>query len=446
MADKKSDKSVVRNAQYKRGGLSVRQRHNERQNADYMNDDIIKDRAALNVHFKEPTGSYEQMFDSMVADGVISTRGLGKNPFIVDELVYDINTAYFEYKGGYDYAISFYEEAYRCACEEVGGEQFILSAVLHADERNKELSRQLGYDVYHYHLHVVYVPVVDKEIYFKKNNKDPEKAGKLREVIKQVSNSKKWPKHKQYDENGEVKRNAKGKPILLNSYSLLQDHFYEHMTAAGFDGFERGEHGSTAEHLSVLEYKAKMEREAAQREADRAAALALEVERKQQAAAALDTAIAGKEKTAATLDKKVEHKIKHVEFLDDKIDDRNYAFADIKEINKIGKRTNLIGQIVVTPEELDYVKGFAREGVNSRVTIKDLSDRVKRVEEECDSWKQKYERLYERVAPFLEAVKHAPKRVMAFLKSIMQEPPEVNEPPQRQRTTPVRKRSTGIEL
>ena len=31
MADKKSDKSVVRNAQYKRGGLSVRQRHNKRQ-------------------------------------------------------------------------------------------------------------------------------------------------------------------------------------------------------------------------------------------------------------------------------------------------------------------------------------------------------------------------------------------------------------------------------
>ena len=109
-----ADKSVVRNKQYRRGGLSVRQRHNERQNADYMNDDIMQDRAALNVHFKQPTGSYEQMFDTMLADGLISTRGLGKDPFIVDELVFDINTAYFEYKGGYDYAVSFYEEAYRC--------------------------------------------------------------------------------------------------------------------------------------------------------------------------------------------------------------------------------------------------------------------------------------------------------------------------------------------
>jgi len=69
-------KTVVRNAQYRRGGLGIRQRHNERQNADYMNDDIVKDRAAHNVHYKQAQGSYESTFDKMVADGVISTRGL----------------------------------------------------------------------------------------------------------------------------------------------------------------------------------------------------------------------------------------------------------------------------------------------------------------------------------------------------------------------------------
>ena len=102
------DKTVVRNAQYRRGGLSIRQRHNERQNADYMNSDIIKDRAAYNIHYKQPAGSYEQMFDSMLADNIISTRGLGKDPFIVDELVFDVNSAYFENNGGYDYAKQFF--------------------------------------------------------------------------------------------------------------------------------------------------------------------------------------------------------------------------------------------------------------------------------------------------------------------------------------------------
>jgi len=62
-------------------------------------------------------------FDKMLTDGVISTRGLGKDPFIVDELIFDVNTAYFESGGGYDYAVSFFEEAYRCAVEEIGGEE-----------------------------------------------------------------------------------------------------------------------------------------------------------------------------------------------------------------------------------------------------------------------------------------------------------------------------------
>ena len=55
-----------------------------------------------------------------------------------------------------DFAKQFYTDAYRSAIEIVGGEQFILSAVMHADERNRAMSEALGRDVYHYHLHVVY--------------------------------------------------------------------------------------------------------------------------------------------------------------------------------------------------------------------------------------------------------------------------------------------------
>src|SRR5215510_14130121 len=110
-----ANKCVVRNAQYRRGGLNKRQRHNERKNADYMNEDIIKERAAFNVHFKKPTAGYEQVFDEMIAEKTISTRGLGKDPYIVDELVFDVNSAYFEHHGGYEYAKAFFQEAYQCA-------------------------------------------------------------------------------------------------------------------------------------------------------------------------------------------------------------------------------------------------------------------------------------------------------------------------------------------
>ena len=50
-----------------------------------------------------------------------------------DELVFDVNSAYFERRGGYDYAKQFFAEAYNLAVKEAGGEQYVLSAVLHAD-------------------------------------------------------------------------------------------------------------------------------------------------------------------------------------------------------------------------------------------------------------------------------------------------------------------------
>ena len=133
-----------------------------------------------------------------------------------------------------------------------------MSAVMHADERNKVLSEQLGRKIFHFHLHVVY-PSGEKEDYFRKSNKNLDFVGKLKEVITQVSHIKKWPRFKA--EKGWV-----------NSYALLQDRYRGHVKNAGFIGFECGERDSTAEHLSVLEFKAKQE-------AGRAAAMAAVVGR-----------------------------------------------------------------------------------------------------------------------------------------------------------------------
>ena len=57
----------------------------------------------------------------------------------------------------YEFAKQFYEDAYKAAVQIVGGEQYILSAVMHADEINRAMTEALGREVYHYHLHVVYV-------------------------------------------------------------------------------------------------------------------------------------------------------------------------------------------------------------------------------------------------------------------------------------------------
>ena len=225
----------------------------------YNNQDIVPERAHLNVHFKEPTGSYDEMFQQMKEDGTISTRGLKDGTFLYGELVFDVNTAYFHNHGGYEFAKQFYTDAYKAAIEIVGGEQYILSAVMHADERNRAMSDALGKDVYHYHLHVVYIPVVEKQILWTKRCKDKSLVGTVKETIHQVSMSKKWNSEPVLNDMGEPLLTAKGKPVLRKSYSVLQDDFFNAMREAGYDDVERGERGSSEEHLTVTQFKVEKE-------------------------------------------------------------------------------------------------------------------------------------------------------------------------------------------
>ena len=67
------------------------------------------------------------------------------------------------------------------------------------------------------------LPVVDKEVRWTKRCKDPELVGKVKEVIHQVSHSKKWKSEKALDENGNPILNSKGKQVYHASYSILQD-------------------------------------------------------------------------------------------------------------------------------------------------------------------------------------------------------------------------------
>ena len=257
------------------------QGHNEREKESYVNQDIVPERQGMNVHFRTPTADYTAMFDQMVADGTISTRGLKADAEKFGELIFDVNSAYFYNNGGYDFAKQFYAEAYKSAIEIVGGEQYILSAVMHADERNRAMSEALGEDVYHYHLHVVYIPVVEKEILWSKRCKDDALRGTVKERIKQVSMSKKWDSKPALDENGQELRTKSGKPVLKKSYSVLQDDFFNHMIAAGYHDIQRGERGSSEEHLTVTQFKVK-------REQERLADLTERTEQKEAEVAALD--------------------------------------------------------------------------------------------------------------------------------------------------------------
>ena len=78
----------------------------------------------------------------------------------------------------------------------------------------------------------------------------------------QVSMSKKWASKPILDETtGEPLRTEKGKPILKKSYSVLQDDFFRYMQEAGYTDIERGERGSSEEHLTVTQFKVQKEQE-----------------------------------------------------------------------------------------------------------------------------------------------------------------------------------------
>ena len=64
----------ARNMRLTAAKIGNAQQHNEREKESYVNQDIVPERTQLNVHFKEPTGSYAEMFQKLKEDGVISTR------------------------------------------------------------------------------------------------------------------------------------------------------------------------------------------------------------------------------------------------------------------------------------------------------------------------------------------------------------------------------------
>ena len=182
-----------------------------------------------NVHFKKPTASYTDLFAQLEAAEIISTRGLKPDATHYCELVFDVNSAYFDNHGGYEFAKQFYADAYKAAVQIVGGEQYILSAVMHADEINRAMTEALGREVYHYHLHVVYVPVVEKQILWSKRCKNKALVGTVKETVMQVSRSKKWASSPLLDDAGKPVLQKNGKPVLKKSYSVLQDDFFNYI-------------------------------------------------------------------------------------------------------------------------------------------------------------------------------------------------------------------------
>lgn len=360
------------------------ERHIERKNESYENMNVDLSRTPMNVSFKSCGElTYNEYLDDLIAAGTVSLKGLKPDATVFDEMIMDVNTEYFEQNGGYEYACHFYEEAFHFA-EKVYGKDHIVSAVMHADELNVAMTEKYGRPIYHYHLHIMALPVVDKEVRWSKRCKDPELVGKVKEVIHQVSHSKKWRSEKAVDENGNPILNSKGKQIYHASYSVLQDKFFEHMQGAGYAGFVRGERGSTAENLTSLEYKIKQD-----------------------------------QKRLTELSERIANK--QVRY-----DDNHNAFMTFAEIDDSGKKS-ITGKFTVSAEDYKKLTALAKRSYATESDVRKLrdenrylSDQVWTLKLEISRLKAALSELTEKCKPYLEALKVAPKAVKEFINGILE--------------------------
>ena len=359
-------------------------------------------RAAWNVHFKKPTASYTDLFAQMEAAGTISTRGLKPDATHYCELIFDVNSAYFDNHGGYEFAKQFYADAYKAAVQIVGGEQYILSAVMHADEINRAMTEALGREVYHYHLHVVYVPVVKKQILWSKRCKDKALVGTVKETVMQVSRSKKWASKPLLDDAGKPVLQKNGKPVLKKSYSILQDDFFNYMRVAGYTDVERGERGSTEEHLTVTQFKV-------QREQERLDSLTAQIDQKEQHLTQTNKTLSKTEKELAAIQKKAAV--------------TKDALIHAQDMESLGKRT-LLGNYSLTEDELSALKKQATHGYVVDVENRQLKQQLAAAKRDCAEWQARYRDLRNDVQPYLNALRHAPERVRNFFEILLSQKPE----------------------
>ena len=371
----KTNYSVARVETYTRASVVKAERHNERKNKSYSNMNVDLTQTSKNVHYKKCKNTYNERLKEMIDNGEISLRGLKDNAKVFDEIIFDINSDYFEQNGGYEFAKGFYEKAFHFAEREMGTDN-IISAVMHADELNTALSEKYGKPIYHYHLHVIAIPVVEKEIKWSKRCKDKSLIGTTKEIINQVSHSKKWKSEQLTDNFGNPVYDENGKAKLVKSYSLLQDRFFQYMSDSGYRGFIRGIKGSTKEHLSDLEFKIKKETEKLEK---------------------ITNSVAEKQSNFDNFmqyDKKVE------------------------DISNLGKQKKFSKKIELEPKDYETLTQYAKKGIVADKEIYERDTIIENLRNTVNRWIEKYDGLVEKTKDYFHAIKLAPQKVAVFFKSL----------------------------
>ena len=200
---------------------------------------------------------------------------------------------------------------------------------------------------------------------------------------------------------------------MKSSYSVLQDDFFNFMRNAGYTDVERGERGSTEEHLTVTQFKVRAEQQ-------RLETVTGQVE---QAERSLEDAKAATEKQK-----------KKLEALQKETKTAKTVALTVQDIEEMGKKATFGNNITLTPDECDTLKRYAVNGIIANADNQRLKEKLASAEKTVSIWKQRYDALHEKyqelkkkAQPYLDALEIASERVRAFLDVVLSRGKETQE-------------------
>ena len=198
--------AIIINTNYKMKNLAGIYRHNERKNTNYSNKDIDKSKSKENYSIKSPSTTYIKLFQ-LIKEKYNLKGQIKSVSNIACEYIITSDKDFFD-NIGIEETKRFFKSAYSFVCNYKNlGEQYILSAKVHMDEKTP-------------HMHLVFIPVIHTK---DKNGND----------IDKISCSEFW----------------KGK----ESYKYLQNNFHKYMNICGFN-LDRGLNNNN-KHLSMQQLK-----------------------------------------------------------------------------------------------------------------------------------------------------------------------------------------------
>ena len=139
---------------YKAGNVFGLQKHNQRENENYTNNDIDKARTPLNYDLINKANiNYTKKIKTIIGANRASQRAIRKDATVYCECIISSDSAFFE-KITEDSQKEFFKGALDYLKNKIG-EEFIISANVHLDETTP-------------HMHVGFVPIIDNSLSAKK--------------------------------------------------------------------------------------------------------------------------------------------------------------------------------------------------------------------------------------------------------------------------------------